>query len=172
MQPTIVKTTMNSGLIMGFLFSINFLLSISRNSFAAVMTYVVMSIILVAMYRMTVAFRDKQNGGSITYGKSFTFIVYTFFFAGLLSSAVKYIYFTYINPNYLETLLQESLKMMDTLHISVETASKEEIMASMKASTFSVQFLWMNVFLGVIVGLLFSAFIQKKLPPTTESTDL
>ena len=162
MQPSIMKSARLNGLIMGLLFSINFLLSISKITVLMVFSYFVMSLILVGIYRMAIRFRDVENAGVITFGRVYSFIVLTFFFAALISSAVKYIYFQFINPQYLETLLQESMKVMEALKFPFDKANMEQMQDIMKPATFSLQYIWMNVILGSIVGLVMAPFISKK----------
>lgn len=161
MQPNIFKSAMFNGLIMGVLFSINFLLSISKNTFLALLSYLVISFILVGIYRMSIRFRDIECGGTIKYSKAFSFIVFTFFFAALISSIVKYIYFQFINPAYLDELLNESMKALQILKIPIDNAAYDQMVKVMKPATFSLQYIWMNVILGSILGLIMAAFVKK-----------
>ena len=162
MQSNIFKSAMLNGLIMGVLFSINFLLSISKVTFLVLLSYLIISFILVGIYRMSVRFRDVECGGNIKYGKVFSFIVLTFFFAALISSIVKYVYFQFINPTYLDELLNESLKAIQMMKIPIDNASYDQMSKVMKPATFSLQYIWMNVIVGSIVGLIMAAFVKKE----------
>ena len=162
MQSNIFKSAMINGLIMGVLFSVNFLLSISKVTFLILLSYLVISFIVVGIYRMSIRFRDVECGGAIRYGKAFSFIVLTFFFAALISSIVKYVYFQFINPTYLDELLNESLKAIQMLKIPIDKASYDQMAKVMKPATFSLQYIWMNVIVGTILGLIMAAFVKKE----------
>lgn len=162
MQPNTVKSAMLNGLIMGVLFSANFLLSVSQNTFLSLLSYVVFALILVTTYRFTIRFRDIECEGFITYGRAFSYILLLYFFAALISSIVKYVYFQYINPGYLENLMSESMKAIEMMKIPMDEAAFENVEKMMKPATFSLQYLWVNVFLGTFVGLIMAAFIKKE----------
>ena len=147
---------------MGGFFSINFLLSISKSTSLILISYTLTVIIVITMYRMSIKYRDIDCQGSISYGKSFLFILLTFFYAALISTVVKYIYFQFINPNYLENIFQESMKMMDTLKFPLDNASIEQMQGLMKPASFSLIYIWSNLILGTIVGLIMAAFIKKE----------
>ena len=111
---------------------------------------------------MSIRFRDVECSGTIKYGKAFSFIVLTFFFAALISSIVKYVYFQFINPTYLDELLNESLKAIQIMKIPIDNASYDQMAKVMKPATFSLQYIWMNVIVGSILGLIMAAFVKKE----------
>jgi len=162
MQPNILKSAMLNGLIMGVLFSLNFLLSISKIPSLTLLSYVVVTFILVGMYKLSVRFRDVECEGVITYGKAYSFILLTFFFAAIISSVVKYVYFQFINPDYLEQLLQDSMKALETLRFPIDEAAYEQMGKMMKPASFTLQYIWLNVLMGSFVGLIMAAFIKKE----------
>lgn len=153
---------MYNGLIIGILFSVNFLLSISKITPLILISYGLMGLILVATYRTTIRFRDKECSGEINFGKAFSFIILTYFFAALISSVVKYVYFQFINPDYLPALLNESLKAIEMLNLPIENASYDQMEKMMKPATFSLQYIWMNVLIGTLIGLVMAPFIKKE----------
>lgn len=161
MQPNIIKTTMLNGLIMGGLFSINFLFSVSKITFLALLSYLLISMILVGIYKMAIRFRDEECNGEITYWKSFSFILLTFFFAAIISSVTKYIYFQYINPAYLAEMFEESMKLMEKMKFPMNDASVAQMETILKPASFTLQYIWVNVFMGTLVGLVMSGFIKK-----------
>jgi len=162
MQPNIIKASMYNGLLIGILFSINFLLSISKITPLILISYVLMGFILIATYRTAIRFRDKECMGEINFNKAFSYIVLTYFFAALISSVVKYVYFQFINPEYLPKLLNESLKTLEMLKLPIETTPYDQMEKMMKPATFSLQYIWMNVLLGTIIGLIMAPFIKKE----------
>ena len=111
---------------------------------------------------MAVRFRDKECEGSITYGRAFLYILYTFFYAALISTVIKYIYFQYINPSYLENMFQESMKMMEKLKFPMTSASADQMESMLKPVNYSFVYIWMNIIFGGLVGLVMAAFVKKE----------
>lgn len=165
MQTNVLNAAMKYGLIMGIVFSVNFLLSISGNAIITLLGYLVVAFICVLTYRFTVAYRDKENGGTISFGHAFFFIILLFLFAAIISSLFKFIYFKYLNVNYLPILLEQSISMMQQLqeqfHLSVPDDYYETMDKMMSPTAFTLQYIWVNTFLGVIMGLIIAPFVKK-----------
>lgn len=162
MQPTIMKSTMNNGLILGILFTLNFLLSISKTIPFILLSYALMAFILVYTYQSAKRYRDRVCEGFINYGNVFSFILLSYFFAGLISAIFKYIYFQYIQPEYLAKLLNESYKALDMLNVQIDDATYKQMESMLKPANFSLQIIWLNVFLGTVIGLIMSFFLKKQ----------
>lgn len=162
MQRNNVKSAMNSGLIMGVLFSINFLLSITKNTAFILLSYALAAIIVVAMYNMSIRHRDHECEGAISYGKAFLYILLTFFYAAIISTVVKYIYFQFINTSYLENMFQESMKIMQKMKFPMDDMTIEQTEKIYKPASFSLIFIFTNVLMGSIVGLIMAAFVKKE----------
>ena len=171
MQPNIIKPAMSNGLIMGVLFSINFILSIQRNYIFVFLSYFVMSSIVVGMYRITIRFRESECEGVMSYRKAFLFILYTFFFAALVSSVVKFIYFQFISPDYLENMMRDSLKVLSDMNLKMDNESIEQMQTNLKPATFALQYIWVNVFIGSMVAFVMAFFIKKNPPASTENKE-
>lgn len=152
---------MLNGLIMGGIFSVNFLLSISKVSALTLVSYLVVTLIVITMYRMTIRYRDMECDGAITYVKAFVYILLTFFYAALISTVVKYVYFQFINPGYLETMFQESMKMMEKFNFPITTATTEQMENMLKPVNYSFIYIWTNTIMGTLVGLIMAAFVKK-----------
>jgi hypothetical protein len=162
MQPSISKSAKFNGLIMGVIFSINFLLSVSKNTSLVLLTNVIAVLIVFGTYRLSVKFRDTECEGFISYWKSFSLILLTFFYAALISSVVKYIYFQFINPDYLDQMFQESMKMMRTMKFQITDELTDQMKSMLKPATYTLVYVWSNVLMGAIVGFIMAAFIKKE----------
>lgn len=161
MTSSIFKSSMIYGLFMGILFAANFFISLPQGIIFRFLSFLIIILIVYAMYRFSVKYRDNECGGYISYGKSFSFILLTFFFASIISSIFKFFYFQFINPDYLTNLLQESLKIIDSMQLPVNEEFYDQMEKMMKPITYSLQSIWVDVFLGIILGLIMSAFIKK-----------
>jgi len=161
MQANIMKSAMRSGLILGVLFSVNFLLSIPANTVTSLLTYVVIAAILVATYRLSVQIRDNEYGGYIKYGKAFSFILLSFFYAAIISAFVKLIYFQFINTEYLPNFFNEYMLALESIGYPVDMI--EDTMRTLfKPASFSFLSIFANILVGTLVGLIMSAFVKKE----------
>lgn len=161
MQLNIMKSAMQSGLILGLIFSCNFLLSVSNINALMALTYVVAAFIVYYIYKVSIKFRDTECAGAISYGKSFLFIILLFFYAALISTVIKYVYLRYINTTYLETIFQESMKLIQSMKLPMKAADLEQTENMFKPLNFSLLYIWSNVILGTFVALIMAAFIKK-----------
>jgi len=162
MQPSITKTAMFNGLIMGVIFSLNFLFSVSKITTLVLLTNLIAVFIVMGMYRMAIRFRDTECKGIITYWKAFSLILLTFFFAAIISSVVKYPYFQFINPEYLDQMSQETMKMLNSMKFPVTDAMVDQSKSLFKPLSYTLVYIWTNVFMGLIVGLIMAAFVKKE----------
>jgi len=161
MQPSITKSAMLNGLIMGVIFSINFLFSVSKVTSLIMFTNIIAILIVVWVYRTTVKFRDNECEGFISYWRAFSYILYTFFFAALISSVVKFIYFQFINPAYLDSIYQDTMKMLTAWKYPIDDAMEEQTKKMLKPASYTLVYIWINALLGIIVGLILAGFIKK-----------
>ena len=162
MQQSVLKSAMFNGLIMGVIFSINFLFSISKITALILLTNVVAVFIVVGIYQLTVRYRDTECEGFITYRKAFLLILLTFFFAAIISSVVKYVYFRFINPDYLDQMFEETMKVLRSMKFTTDDAMIEQIKRMLKPASYTLVYIWTNVIMGLVVGLIMAAFIKKE----------
>jgi hypothetical protein len=162
MQPNIMKSAMHNGLILGVIFSINFLLSVSKITALILFTYAVAAIILVMLYKIAIRFRDIECQGVISYGKAFLYIILIFFYAALISTVVKFIYLRFIDQSYLEIIFQDTMKMLETMKLPMNSAEIERTESMFKPLNFSLLYIWSNLLIGTFVGLIMAAFVKKE----------
>ena len=70
----IFKITMHKGLIVGLIFTANFLMSASQNVILMLLTYPVIIGILYLTYRFTKTFRDEEHAGFISFSRIVGFV--------------------------------------------------------------------------------------------------
>ncbi len=163
MQPNIIRSAMSYGLIMGLLFSINFLLNVSGNNVLfSLLGYAVTIVIIVAAYKMAIHFRDNDCEGYISYGKSFSLILLMFFFGAIISALTKYVYCQFINPEYLENVMQQSIQMLESMNFPMVDEMYENMESLMNPFSFATQYIWINVLLGAITGVVMATFVKKE----------
>jgi len=151
------------GAIMGVLFSVNFLLS-TMGKVGNILSYVAVGTIAYCTYYFTCLFRDRECEGALTYGKGLSYIVMLYFFAAIISATVKFVFFTWIKPDFLSDLLNQSLLILEEMNLpnmeqSLTTQTLETMLSPI---VYVMQSLWMNVFTGLFVGLIVAAFTKKE----------
>lgn len=162
MQTNFLRSVMINGLILGTLFSVNFLMSASGLAFMSLLSLVLMVVIIAVMYKLTVRFRDTESNNVISYRVSFSYILLSFFFASLISSAVKFVFFKYIQPDYLEQAMEQSFQLLETMKMPNMDEALEQMDKMMKPANMALQFIWLNTFMGTVVALVMSAFVKKE----------
>jgi hypothetical protein len=169
MQDNIFKSTMFNGLIMGVLFSVNFLFTSSKSLIFLLLSYLIITLIVVLMFRMVKRYRDVECGGYIKYWRAFNYVVLTFFFAGIISTLFKIFYTSYINPEYLTVLFEQSMQQIeqnrgifDRLNLPLDDNYYVELERQMRPVNYSIQTIWMNVLSGAFLGLILAAFVKKQ----------
>ncbi len=162
MQSNIMKATMSGGLFLGLLFMLNFFLSIAGSSIMSFISMGVTVFIIYYAYRQVIKYRDTECDGAITYGKSLVYITLAFFFGALIVSAVKFLYATFINKEYLDMLLQETYRVMDMMKFPVTEEAYDQLEKMMTPVGFAFQSIWSNTILGFLLGLIMSFFVKKE----------
>ncbi len=161
MQQSIVRATMTNGLILGALFSANFLISLSKTFIGSILSLAIFVYILVYTYKTSIKNRERNLGGEATYIQAVLFIVLSFFYAGIISSIVKFVYFQFINPEYLTLILDEGLRIMEQMKFPVDPEAYDQIKDLLKPASFSLQYIWMNTILGIFTGSIMAIFVKK-----------
>lgn len=108
--------------------------------------------------------RDKSNYGYIRFREAFKIGIVITFIVGVLMVIMIYVYYEYINPDFVNVLASETEKIM-----MQRNTSREEINAAIEAIKYqyslSVQIIEQLLFLllgGIISSLIISAMLQKE----------
>lgn len=161
MKPEALKHAMYFGLMLGLVFALNFFLSTLNNGWFSALQWVITLAIPYLVYRLTVDCRNRVVGGSMSYGMALWYGIQLFFYAAIISAVFKFIYFKFINPEFLPNMLNESLKVLDELKMSSATVGEEQLRQLLTPLYVSMQYIWMDVLVGVFVSLVTAAFAKK-----------
>jgi hypothetical protein len=168
--PTIIRYGLLGGLIFVIYGLIGNLAGFARPSagFGALGINILVSMILyVGLMVFAIRhFRDNENGGYINFGKAFAIGLGVAVLAGVISSIFTYIYAAYIEPDYFETILQETEVMYERFNMSEEQIEQamEQARKSMTPTRFVTQSLIGNLIFGAIIAAITGA-VMKKNPP-------
>jgi len=86
----------------------------------------------------------------------------TFFYAALISTVIKFVYFQFINTAFLENMFQETMKTMELMKLPMNDASVSQVESMLKPATFSMIYVFTNLVMGTIVGIIMAAFVKKE----------
>ena len=161
MKPEALKHAMYFGLMLGLVFALNFFLSTLNNGWFTALQWVVTLAIPYLVYRLTVDCRDRVSGGAISYGAALWYGTQLFFYAALISAVFKFIYFKFLNPEYLPNMINESLKILDELNMLSGELTEEQVRQLLTPLYVTMQYIWMDVIMGVLVSLVTAAFAKK-----------
>ena len=107
----------------------------------------------------------KKTDEELTYRNFYSHGFFMFFFASLILAAVEYVYYSFINTEFIteqyNTLLQNIEILKQTMP---DTTKLEEIVNSSPiptASQMAMQNIWMYSFAGIIISLI-NAYILNK----------
>lgn len=165
MQSTIINTTMRYGLVLGVLFTLNFLLAIPGNITLALLSYVITGLIIYFTYRYAIQYRDKECGGFISFRRGFTFVFLLYFFASLISSFVKYFFLKFANTTFLEDTYNQSVLMLEQLLPAVTDEMYEALEILTNPQGYTMMGAWTNILLSVVMGIIIAAIVKRTPSP-------
>lgn len=164
-QNSIAKNAANYGLILGLAIVIYTLilhfLGADQNQFAA---WVNMAFMIVAIQVGTKHFRDKIQGGYISYGRAVGSGMLIVLFAGVIHAFFIYVLYTYISPEGLQEILiqtEENMMQQGSSDEEIEMATKLlEAVTTPLLLAFATIF--SSGFWGLVISLITSAFLKKE----------
>ena len=152
---------MRNGLILGIVFSVNFLFSISGNLLLGFLSYAAIAIIIYLSHKFTVNYRNVDCDGAISYRHALAYVVLLFLYAALISAIVKYLFFQYLNPDFLPEMMNKTLLAVEQMMPSVPEETYDTMEAMMSPINYTLLATWMNVILGFFVGLIIAGVVKK-----------
>ncbi len=165
MQSNLMNTAMRNGLILGVLFSANFLLSVSGLTFLALLTYAIIGFIIYLTYRYTIQYRDNELGGSIRFSIAFVFVLMLYVFATVISSFVKYFFLRFSSSHFLTDMYNQNIQTLEQIlpTITEEMYDAMEILTSPQG--YTIMAAWTNIIMAVIIGIIIAAIVKRKPNP-------
>lgn len=108
----------------------------------------------------------KKSTEELTYRNFYSHGFFMFFFASLILAAVEYVYYGFINTDFIGEQYNALLQNIDTLKQTMPDVSQlEEIVNSSpipSASQMAMQNIWMYSFAGIIISLINAYILNKK----------
>ena len=113
-------------------------------------------------------FRDEGREGVISFGRSYAYTIFVFFYGAVLLAVAQYLYFAYMDNGY---LVNSFAKMMTTdegkmvLEQYGMTQMVDESLAEMAATRpidYALNILTINISLGFILGVPIGLIMQRR----------
>ena len=166
-QSKVYNAAMWHGLILAIYLVIRFFFMVSSaNSTILNLLFIFITIgVPFVAYYLGKDFKKKTDE-ELTYRNFYSHGFFMFFFASLILAAVEYVYYGFINTEFIteqyNTLLQNIEILKQTMP---DTTKLEEIVNSSPiptASQMAMQNIWMYSFAGIIISLINAYILNKK----------
>lgn len=130
------------------------------------LSMLVMIIIVVFCFRAVINEEKKANEGFISFGKAFGMAFKTGLVMALCSAVFTYLYFNFINPEYMEFAIQKAQEQMQSQGLSDEQIDMSMKMQAkfMTPAMMTIVAFFSSVIIYVIVSLIMGAIMKKENP--------
>ncbi len=162
------KMAMYYGIWLGLLFVLKLMAEVvSDGSIGAFFSGFLTILVPFAAYWLTLMFGRSISETEITFGTLLRFCIYLFFFGSMILAIAQFVYYRYINPDYLAEQVDKLIEILARYSDSQPSVSafitqiKEVGIPS--ASSVAIQTIWINIVLGFILGLPISAIVKRKI---------
>jgi hypothetical protein len=164
------RHAMNFGAIIGLVFSINFLITTVKS--LAFMQYGFVVLIIYLVYRFAVHCRENVMEGVMSYGSVLWYIMQLFMYGSMISALVRYLFYMYIKPNFLQNQLNETMQALQgTAMAEVITGDVyQQTIEMMTPLNMALQSIWLNLMLGLMLGLILSAIVKRNENPFSDGS--
>ena len=166
-QSKVYNAAMWHGLILAIYLVIRFFFMVSSaNSTILNLLFIFITIgVPFVAYYLGKDFKKKSNE-ELTYRNFYSHGFFMFFFASLILAAVEYVYYGFINTEFITEQYNTLLQNIEILKQTMPEASQiEEIVNESPiptASQMAMQNVWMYSFAGIIISLINAYILNKK----------
>jgi hypothetical protein len=168
MDTNMNRHVMNFGAIMGLVFSINFLITTVKS--LAFLQYGFVAVIIYLVYRFSVHCRENVMDGVMSYGSALWYIMQLFMYGSMISALVRYLFYMYIKPEFLEKQLNETIQSLQGTSMAEVITGEvyQQTIELMTPLNMALQSIWMNLILGLLLGLVMAGVVKKAESPFSD----
>lgn len=168
-KPGLLKFALTYGLIIGLALVVYaVILYIADAYFNKALGYVQYVILIAGIVMAVIAFRDKAQGGYITYGRALGLGVLVALFAGTITIVFNYVMMNYIDPG----LIDKSMAVIEETLQNSRFVPEDMIGPSLEKARKNMTALWTLpvgiatfTLVGFIISLVTSAILKKETNP-------
>ena len=165
------RHAMNFGAIMGLLFSLNFLVTTMKS--IAFLQYLIIVVIIYCAYRFVVHCRENVMNGAISYGSAVWYNMQLFMYGAMISALVRYVFYAYIKPDFLQNQLNETLMALQGTPMAEMISGEvyQQTVEMMTPLNMALQAIWLNLMLGLLLGLILAAIVKRSENPFADKIE-
>ena len=165
------RHAMNFGAIMGLLFSLNFLVTTMKS--IAFLQYLIIVVIIYCAYRFVVHCRENVMNGAISYGSAVWYNMQLFMYGAMISAMVRYVFYAYIKPDFLQNQLNETLMALQGTPMAEMISGEvyQQTVEMMTPLNMALQAIWLNLMLGLLLGLILAAIVKRSENPFADKIE-
>lgn len=166
-QSKVYNAAMWHGLILAIYLVIRFFFMVSSaNSTILNLLFIFITIgVPFVAYYLGKDFKKKSNE-ELTYRNFYSHGFFMFFFASLILAAVEYVYYGFINTEFITEQYNTLLQNIEIIKQTLPDATQIEEMVNNSpiptASQMAMQNVWMYSFAGIIISLINAYILNKK----------
>lgn len=168
-RKSLLKYSMEGGVWLGLYLVVRFVFTVmSMNS-------VLSNVLALALYVGTpfVLYRimsvyHRDNGYMSFFSLLWMMGIMLFFFGSLISCIPEYIFYEYVNPQYVAELFDKTFVMLDEMDLLSGNASLESMRKVLEEGgapssiQMILQSIWSNVFFGSLLSMVVAPFVLRK----------
>ena len=168
-KKTLTLCAMQYGVYLGLYFIVEFAFVIgSMHSNAANFMSTALLVATPAMIYLLMRHYVRQEGNSSRFVVLWLLGIYIFFFASLISGLAQYIYFQYIDPDWIPSFVEQQLQVLEAMGAqSPEMADFADTAraaidngASFEPIDVVFMMIWSNVFFGSLLSIVVAFFAR------------
>lgn len=165
------RHAMNFGAVMGLLFSLNFLVTTVKS--IAFLQYLFVIVIIYCAYRFVVHCRENVMNGTISYGSALWYNMQLFMYGAMISALVRYVFYSYIKPDFLQNQLNETLMALQGTPMAEMISGEvyQQTVEMMTPLNMALQAIWLNLMLGLLLGLILAAIVKRSENPFADKIE-
>ncbi|MBR2097512.1 MAG: DUF4199 domain-containing protein [Prevotella sp.] len=112
-------------------------------------------------------FRDEGREGLISFGRSYAYTIFVFFYGAVLLAVVQFLYFAYMDNGYLLSNFSKMLSTEEGRALVTQYGMTQMVeeglaeMASIRPIDYALNILTMNIMIGFVLGIPIGLVMQR-----------
>lgn len=157
------------GIYLGFaLILFSLILFLAEVDFESRLKWISYLILAAGLFWAMISFRDKHNGGFVSYGKAFGVGFWTGLFAAIISAIFTYFYVVYIDAGLVDQILLQAEESILESNPNMSDEQLEQALSITEMFTSPVMMtVWAfvgNIVVATILSLIIAIFAKRENP--------
>ena len=112
-------------------------------------------------------FRDEGREGLISFGRSYAYTIFVFFYGAVLLAVVQFLYFAYMDNGYLLSNFSKMLSTEEGRALVTQYGMTQMVeeglaeMANIRPIDYALNILTMNIMIGFVLGIPIGLVMQR-----------